>query len=105
MGKGKLTLTGVTTRYQYENGNITVEGQISRQTEDNKVTEFTGIVRKPGENGMPGEMIGNFRGVQRGENMNYSLNEMTLDNQDTVQAAIREIEPQLITIEAEQPAE
>lgn len=107
MGKGKLSITCVTTRYQYENGNIIVMGQVSRLTEDNRVSEFTGTVNKPGENGVPGELIGNFRGVQRGKKMNYSLNEMTLDNQDTVQAAIREIEPQLITIEAEaeQPAE
>ena len=104
MGKGKLVITGVTTLYNYENGNVVVVGQVGRSVTDNKVTEFTGLVRKPGKDGVPGEVIGNFRGVQRGEEMNYSLNEMTLDNQDVVQAAIREIEPQIITA-AEQPAE
>lgn len=101
MGKGNLTLKKVTTDYQYENGEVTVEGHISRAIEEDKVTEFTGIVRLPGENGMPGEVIGNFRGVQRGEVMNYSFNEMTLDNNDVVKAAVREVEPLMITTKAE----
>ena len=95
MGKGKLTLKTVMTDYSYENGNI-VQGNIKCQADDKKVIEHSGSVYKPNESGQIGEMIGSFRGVMRGDEMRYSLSEMTLDNQDVVKAAIREVEPLLI---------
>lgn len=98
MEKGKLTLKTVMTDYSYESGNI-VEGNIKCPAGDKKIIEHSGCVYKPNESGQRGEMIGSFRGVMRGDEMRYSLSEMTLDNQDVVKAAIREVEPKLLSAE------
>ena len=101
MGKGQLTLKSVTTDYQYLNENL-VQGSIRRDAETGAVLEHRGCVGKPREDGSMGEIIGNFYGVQRGEELKYTFNEMTLDNNDVVKALIRQVEPLLLPIKEEE---
>ena len=89
-----LKTTVLLSQFEYEDGTLNVQGEIRRNAETSEVERVAGSVSIKEETQVH---VGSFSGSMRGNEMKYSLSEMTRLNADIVWSAIAAIEQQIIT--------
>ena len=89
-----LKTTVLLSQFEYEDGTLNVQGEIRRNAETSEVERVAGSVSIKEETQVH---VGSFSGSMRGNEMKYSLSEMTRLNADIVWGAIAAIEQQIIT--------
>lgn len=89
-----LKTTVLLSQFEYEDGTLNVQGEIRRNAETSEVERVSGSVSIKEETQVH---VGSFSGSMRGNEMKYSLSEMTRPNADIVWGAIAAIEQQIIT--------
>ena len=92
------------TQYEYRTNEIIVTASSRKDIVSETVREINGQVYNLTD-GQRGDHIGNFNGYMRGEEMRYSVSEMSRQNSAKVWDAIDEIEPEVLGAEEEQEAQ
>ena len=92
MEKFEIKSQSLTTQYEYDNDNVTVNGTYNTDKTEAEVLGISGqVYRKPEGDGR-GEYVGNFTGTMGADGMEYALSKMTRRNTNLVWDAIDGIE-------------
>lgn len=99
MEKFEIKSQSLTTQYEYENDDVTVNGTYNSDKTEAEVQGINGqVYRKPEGEGR-GEYVGNFTGTMGEDGMEYSLSKMTRRNTNLVWDAIDGIEARVLPAE------
>lgn len=96
MEKFEIKSQSLTTQYEYENDDVTVNGTYNSDKTEAEVQGLNGQVHRKPEGEGRGECVGNFTGTMGAEGMEYSLSKMTRRNTLLVWDAIDAIEATVI---------
>jgi hypothetical protein len=86
-------------QYEYKNTGIIVQGNYAKDATNGNLQNISGSCYRNNQNEQ-GEYIGNFNGYMRGEEVKYSLSEMTRQDSNLVWGAIEDIEGEIIPVDA-----
>ena len=82
--------------YEYKDKDVTIiiQGSFAKDIKTGNTISIQGQCYRADENGNPGQFFGNFNGFARdGEEIRYSMSEMSRQDANKVWDAIDEIEP------------
>ena len=82
--------------YEYKTQAIIIQGAFAKDIKTGNTISITGQCYRADENGNIGQFFGNFNGFARdGEEIRYSMSEMSRQDANLVWDAIDEIEPRV----------
>lgn len=95
-------ITNQTTniQYIYKNDELIVNGNCAKDASNGNVQSISGSCYVNNQNEQ-GQFVGNFNGYSRDGKIKYSFSEVSLEDLDKVQAAIADIEEELLPLAAE----
>lgn len=91
MSTFKITSSLLNTSYTYEDTNVVINGNYQQDVKTSDLISISGTAYEPSAYGV-GDYIGNFNGRMDGNEMKYTLSDMTRQDTLLVLNAIDEIE-------------
>ena len=95
MEKFEVKSSSLNVSYMYSNDVVIVSGNYSKDAQNDTLNNINGTVYVNNA-GEQGNFIGNFNGTMRGDEIRYSLSEMSRADSNKVWDAIDNIEPYVL---------
>jgi len=95
MGTFVITSSALNNQYTYTNASVFVSGSYSLDAQTNVEQNISGQVYTVAQGGGQGDYIGNFNGYLNGDEMQYTLSQMTRQKANMVWDAIDEIDAEI----------